>query len=221
MTNLSENLNIENYIRQTMRYIQAGTVEKERISSDLRAHLQAALESGEPVQAAIERMGSPAELAVAFMSDLPFLYASFWSRSLASIIDMIVIFSAGALLASLGVVFANMVPDRPSDPILWQDLYSVVLIFLSAGAAFGVLSLIVGYFPLMEGRFGTTFGKHLLGLRVLKETGLPIGYKEAILRRLSYYFEFWPVDALFVLFTNKKQRAMDIVARTIVVHERR
>ena len=75
------------------------------------------------------------------------------------------------------------------------------------------------YFPILEGRFGQTLGKRLLGIRVLHESGLPIGFKEAILRRLPFYFDFWPIDGLFVLFTAKKQRAFDIVARTVVVRE--
>jgi len=35
----------------------------------------------------------------------------------------------------------------------------------------------------------------------------------------SYYFEVLPVDALFILFTDRHQRAFDIVVRTIVVHQ--
>ena len=68
-------------------------------------------------------------------------------------------------------------------------------------------------------RAAFTVVKRLLGLRVLKETGLPIGYKEAFLRRLSLYLEIIAVDALFILFTARRQRAFDIVARTIVIHE--
>jgi uncharacterized RDD family membrane protein YckC len=73
------------------------------------------------------------------------------------------------------------------------------------------------FFPIAEGRFGQTLGKRLLGLRVLKESGLAIGYKEAFLRRIPFYFRFAVLDALFVPFTAKKQRAFDLVARTVVV----
>ncbi len=90
--------------------------------------------------------------------------------------------------------------------------------------AVGATPLIAGgifllYFPILEGRFGQTLGKRLLRLHVLKETGLPIGYKEAFLRRLSFYFDFIAVDALFIPFTRKRQRAFDIIARTVVVRE--
>lgn len=220
MANLNQNMSIEGYVNKTLSYIQVGTAEKERIATDLNAHLQAALESGETLPAIIERMGSPAELAAAFMSEIPLQFAGFGPRAAAAILDMTTIFVGAGMLTGFAVGFANMVPERPAVPILWQDIYAAGLILLAAGAALGVLGLILGYFPLLEGRFGTTLGKRILGLHVLKENGLPIGYKEAILRRLSFYFEFWPVDALFVLFTEKKQRAMDIVARTIVIHKR-
>ena len=37
---------------------------------------------------------------------------------------------------------------------------------------------------------------------------------------MSFYFEFLVLDALFVPFTDKKQRALDIVSKTVVVKER-
>jgi uncharacterized RDD family membrane protein YckC len=93
---------------------------------------------------------------------------------------------------------------------------TLALIIASALAAVGFILL---YFPLLEARFGQTLGKRLFRLRVLREDGLPIGYKEAILRRLSFYFEFIFIDALFIPFTTKRQRALDIVARTVVVRD--
>jgi uncharacterized RDD family membrane protein YckC len=36
---------------------------------------------------------------------------------------------------------------------------------------------------------------------------------------LSFYFEIFPIDALFVFFNPKHQRGFDMIARTIVVEE--
>ena len=94
------------------------------------------------------------------------------------------------------------------------------LILATVVCALTTVGVVVFYFPILEGRFGRTPGTRLVRLWVLKENGLPIGYKEAFLRRLSYYFEIQPVDALFILFNDRRQRAFDIVARTVVVHER-
>jgi uncharacterized RDD family membrane protein YckC len=36
---------------------------------------------------------------------------------------------------------------------------------------------------------------------------------------LSFYFDILPFDALFILFTEKRQRGFDIIARTVVIKE--
>ncbi len=67
----------------------------------------------------------------------------------------------------------------------------------------------------------STIGKYILGLKVLKESGTKIGYREAILRNIPKYVgNFIIVDALIMLvfFNKDKQRAFDKVADTIVVH---
>ena len=83
-------------------------------------------------------------------------------------------------------------------------------------AALGVYAF---YFPLFEARFGRTPGKRLMKIRVIHESGTPISLGQAFVRRLSMYFEFLVIDALFIPFTQKKQRALDIVAHTIVARE--
>ena len=70
-----------------------------------------------------------------------------------------------------------------------------------------------------KGRYGQTAGKRWLGLHVVKENGAPIGFKEAFLRRLSFYFDFLVVDAIFIFFTAKRQRAFDMIARTVVIQD--
>ena len=75
------------------------------------------------------------------------------------------------------------------------------------------------YFPLLEAHYGRTLGKHLMRIRVVRESGSPIGLGQAFVRRLSFYFDMLWVDALFVFFTDKNQRALDIVAKTVVAQE--
>jgi uncharacterized RDD family membrane protein YckC len=75
------------------------------------------------------------------------------------------------------------------------------------------------YFPILESHFGTTVGKRLMGLKVRTEEGARIGLGAAFLRRLSFYFEILVLDSVFVPFTEKRQRAFDIVARTVVVRD--
>jgi uncharacterized RDD family membrane protein YckC len=90
--------------------------------------------------------------------------------------------------------------------------------------ALGFLAVAVWllYFPLQEGRSGKTIGKRLAGIHVLKEDGMPVGYKEATIRRISYYLggAVFMIDALFIPFTDLHQRGFDIIAKTIVVQDK-
>jgi uncharacterized RDD family membrane protein YckC len=205
---------IERYIREVLRNIPFPLAERERIEADLRAHLESAQAEGDPPEAVISRMGSPAEVAEELMSQVPLEYAGFWRRLVACAVDMIVIFVLAAIPAFVGVGLGNLVPRHPVGP---DYVIGAVVLLGVLVCTLAVIGVVVLYFPILEGRFGRTLGKRWLRLWVLKETGLPIGYKEAFLRRLSYYFEIMPVDALFIPFTPRRQRAFDIVARTVVI----
>jgi len=85
------------------------------------------------------------------------------------------------------------------------------------------LGVLITYFVILEGRYGMTAGKYILGLKVIKAEGAPVDYKDALLRNIPKFFgNFIVIDALImVIFFNKeKQRAFDKVAGTIVVNTR-
>jgi uncharacterized RDD family membrane protein YckC len=135
---------------------------------------------------------------------------------MAFVVDMLIVFIIAGVLAINAIAFSNLVPQNPTG---LGYIVGALVILIVFGSALGAVGVILAYFPVLEGRFGRTPGKALLKLRVLGENGLPIGYKEAFLRRLSFYFEMLPVDALFIFFTKKRQRGFDIIARTIVIRE--
>lgn len=207
---------VEGYIQAVLGKLYAPAAERQRMETDLRAHIEEALQSGETVEAVIERMGAPGEVAAGFMSQIELPYAGFWRRLAAFAIDMLLIFLAGGLMGAAFVLLSNLVPQHPQGA---EYLLGGVLIALCVACALAGAGVILLYFPILEGRFGQTLGKRWLGLRVLREDGLPVHYKEAFLRRISYYFEVIVVDALFIPFTARRQRAFDIVARTIVIRE--
>ncbi len=205
----------EEYITNVLRNIHAPESERERIETDLRAHFLEATAAGESPRSAIARMGSPAEVAAEFMSSIGLHYANFWSRLGAYLIDLAILYALAAISAIIGAVLFVKVPRNPQT---WEWILGGMMIAGSIGFILAALGVILLYFPILEGRFGVTPGKRLFGLAVVRENGLPIGYKEAFLRNLSYYLsEFLPLDALFVPFTAKRQRAFDIVARTVVI----
>lgn len=86
-------------------------------------------------------------------------------------------------------------------------------------------SLDWGYSCLFEGLWrGRTPGKHLLGLRVIKEGGTSITFFDALLRNLLRAADnplmiTFGVGLLVMMATRKLQRIGDIVAGTVVVRE--
>jgi uncharacterized RDD family membrane protein YckC len=73
------------------------------------------------------------------------------------------------------------------------------------------------YFPVFEALFGQTAGKRVFGVVVAKDSGERIGAGAAFVRRIPFAFDIWPFDAAFLLFTARRQRAFDLVAKTIVI----
>jgi uncharacterized RDD family membrane protein YckC len=205
---------IERYIQEVMQNIYASPNERDRMEADLRAHFTEALARGEAPAEAIARMGSPRDLAEEFMSGVTLHYASFWLRLVAFIIDLLIITIVNLPLAVTAIWFGSIVPQQP---VGFDYVIGAIEIAICAGTILVMLGIVLLYFPILEGRFGQTIGKRLLKLHVLKESGVRIGYKEAFIRRLSYYFDFLLVDSLFIFFTSKKQRAFDVIARTVVV----
>ena len=80
----------------------------------------------------------------------------------------------------------------------------------------------IAIYPMVaEARYGKTVGKHLRGLRVVTESGARISTGQAIVRNLPWLLEVWWIDALFALFTDKRQRAFELLSKTRVVRSTR
>jgi uncharacterized RDD family membrane protein YckC len=217
MTPVKSNI-AEQYVRKVMDLIYAPEPDRERIQADLRAHLQEGLVGGEDMTALVERMGDPREVAAEFMKEVPMVYAGFWRRLAAFLVDAVVILLLAGLAAALTVFLSNAVPQHPQG--LWENVAAGAVILLVLTGANACIAMMLAYFPVLEGRFGRTLGKKLLGLRVRSEDGLPASYRQAFLRRLSFYFELLPIEALFMPLHPKRQRWFDVLARTVVVRER-
>jgi uncharacterized RDD family membrane protein YckC len=206
---------IDRYVNAVLHNVTAPQAERQRIEADLRAHLDEAMQSGEQLQEVLDRVGSPEEIAAAFMSEVDLRYATFWRRLAAFAIDIVLMLLPVTVLGAIVLLFNNLVPPHPET--LGSYVFGGLVILIMISLALTAVSIFLFYFPLLEGRFGQTLGKRPLGMRVLNENGMHIGYKQAFLRRISFYFDIVPFDALFVLFTEKRQRAFDIIARTVVV----
>ena len=79
-------------------------------------------------------------------------------------------------------------------------------------------SLLVVLYPVVaEAWFGKTIGKHVMGLRVVRESGARISFGQSIVRQLPVLLQVIWVDALFALFTERRQRAFELLSKTRVV----
>jgi uncharacterized RDD family membrane protein YckC len=201
-------MNRERYLERALRDAVGPRAKVDRFAADLREHFEAGAERGETDAVVASRLGAPEEVAAAFMAEIELEPAGFWVRLFAFAADLGLLV---AMCLPAGAVVALAANAGPRNGAL----------FVAAALAMGLalLGVVVLYFPLFEGRYGRTPGKWWMRLRVLDEARVHASFGQAFLRRLSLYFEILALDALFVPFTRKKQRAFDIVARTIVVHE--
>lgn len=201
----------DRYIDDVMRSVFAAAEDRERLEADLRSHFAEAEVAGRAPREVIEGLGTPEEVAAAFNAEREFQYASFWQRLVAFFGDAGLLMLFVLPLLGLGLM-AGVVGEEPGGiAVLW--LIPFGLLFLA------LLGLGIFYFPLLEAHYGKTLGKRLMRLRVVRETGSPISLGQAFVRRLSFYFDMLWLDALFVFFTDKNQRALDIVAKTVVAQE--
>lgn len=82
-----------------------------------------------------------------------------------------------------------------------------------------------GYFTLFEAFWrGQTPGKRIMRIRVIQQTGRPIGLFESMGRNLLRAIDMLPTFYIFgvitMFLTSRQQRLGDLVAGTLVVHER-
>ncbi len=87
---------------------------------------------------------------------------------------------------------------------------------------FGYFVALCGYFILMEAYVGATLGKKVLGIKVVRLDGSPIGMGASLVRntlRIVDLFFYGIVGAIAILSSDHNQRIGDMVGKTIVVHD--
>ena len=194
-----------------MRQVFATEEDRQRLESDLQAHFAAGEAAGREPRDIILGLGTPEEVARAFNAERQVHYAGFWERLFAFFGDMGVLVCFSLPFLTLLMLSGALTTPHGRPPLLWFVVLGLVAMALAGVCIF--------YFPLLESHYGKTLGKHLMGIRVRRESGAPIGLGQAFVRRLSLYFDMLWIDALFIPFSEKRQRALDIVAKTVVARE--
>ncbi|MGG0644760.1 RDD family protein [Sporosarcina gallistercoris] len=134
--------------------------------------------------------------------------AGFWIRFWAYLIDIIIVGAVSGLLVK--PIFR--VIDFPiKDPIFL--LYSPYKLIM--------LALFLAYFLLMTKFFSQTAGKMIMGIRVVKKSGEPLGWGTLIFREVvgRYISKTLLIPYLLVIFMPRKESLHDLFADTEVVHE--
>ncbi len=194
-------MTVQDYLAQLADAMPRMMPERDQIVADVRAHIEEEMQRGVALDAVLARFGDPADLAASYLSETPLISASFWRRAAAMAIDI-------AIPAAIAIPLAAM-----SGPVS-RDTMLLVPIFL------GLFAVIVGfvvYIVVGESRFGQTLGKHWLNLLVVRESGARISVGQAIVRLLPCVLHVWWIDVFFALFTEKRQRAFEILSKTRVV----
>jgi uncharacterized RDD family membrane protein YckC len=146
---------------------------------------------------------------------LEYPLASAGSRFLALGIDTLLQLAAFAclgLIALAGLYFAARVFEGIATWLLALVLVSAFVLYY-------------GYFAIFEWWWsGQTPGKRAVGIRVIVQSGRPLGPFDAILRNLLRIVDQMPgmyaVGLLSIFLTARNQRLGDLAAGTVVVHDR-
>jgi uncharacterized RDD family membrane protein YckC len=196
----------EAYVQEVVARLPRWFPARDRIEADLRNHLAELQVEDRSATTAVERMGPPERVAAEMLAAVPLIPASLSRRFLAFVLDLVII----------------VIPFLPMFylAVVWQEEYAggthpMAPLVIGLSIILGLLA--IGYFPVLEAVYGQTLGKRLVGTGVVREDGSRIGWVAAILRRLPFFMNFFPIDALFVFFTARRQRAFDKVAGTLVI----
>lgn len=189
------------FIDQVLNQMPQSTPRRQQIALELRGHIAERMAAGQSLDEVLRQLGDPRALAESYLSAVPLVPGSFWARAVARVFDFFITVVALA-------PFAFMI-WLVSDP--W--IFPIWLIaYIIAGSV-----LIAAYPIVAEVQFGKTWGKHLMGLRVVRESGARIGIGQSIVRQLPVFLQVFWIDALFALFTDKRQRAFELLSKTRVV----
>jgi uncharacterized RDD family membrane protein YckC len=136
-------------------------------------------------------------------------FASISSRFFAVLIDMILI---GFLMVSLFLI-------SPFNELRRQSSTGFIILLLVT-----YLTLLFLYHTLSEGTKGTTVGKWLVGIKVVKEDLRNVNINDSAIRNVLRIVDAFPFFAPYLLGAvvirrrENRQRVGDLAARTVVIN---
>jgi uncharacterized RDD family membrane protein YckC len=189
------------YVQSVIDFVPRALPLRDQIALELRSHIAERIGQRQPLDEVLAQLGDPLTLAESYLSAVPLESASVSNRVVAKAIDALAV--AGVMVAIACALFF-LVPRQVS-------YYLPVLAI--AGSVFGL----IGYTIAAEYRSGGTIGKRVMHIQVVRESGVRISLGQALLRQLPFLGQFFFIDALFALFTDRKQRAFEMLTKTRAV----
>ena len=177
---------------------------REQIGTELRSHIVERLERGVPLEEVLHQLGDPAVLANSYLAEVPLALPHHGRRILAKIVDTVVVVLGMAVIAASAAGSAALI----NDEWIWLGLVQGIIL----GGILGSMYTVVA-----EWRYGQTIGKYLCDLRVVRESGGRISFGQSVVRQLPLFLQVGWIDAMFVLFTDRRQRAFELLSKTRVV----
>lgn len=191
----------DDYLDQVLAHLPRTTPRRQQIALELRGHIEERLATGQPLDEVLRQLGDPAVLAESYLSGVSLTAADFGPRVMAKVVDVL------GLLLIVAVILA-LAWLSPRGGMTFILICAAILI-----AGFGFLI----YTIVAEWKSGQTFGKRKYGLLVVQESGAPITLGQSVVRQLSLVFQIFWIDALFALFTERRQRAFELLSKTRVI----
>ena len=139
-------------------------------------------------------------------------FKGFWIRVIAAILDVFVIIFFW--LITFYLIFVVSKTGLLTDSNIFLSIVLAILTLIIVG---------IIYKPVMEtSDYQGTFGKYLLGMKIVNQSGQKINLSASFIRTLVYFLTSIPFVNLLLLmigFTEYKQGLHDIAAKTFVVSQ--
>jgi uncharacterized RDD family membrane protein YckC len=187
----------DRYIQSVIDHVPHGMALRDHIALELRGHIAERTAQGHPLDEVVRQLGDPLTLAESYLAAVPLMDAGILARLAAKLLDG-AIFLAPAVAVVVSVRAGLLLPGSGLVPL---SIFGSVVAFLA-------------YTVIAEHRPGWTLGKRLMGIRVVRESGARITLGQSLLRQVPFIGQFFFIDALFALFTERHQRAFELLTKT-------
>ncbi len=144
-------------------------------------------------------------------------YAGFWIRLCAKLLDVLIIFSCAIIYFILVMIIALGFSLHDFQNIQPDKIAKIVEIANSFTSPINII--IWGLIIFLNGRYGATPGKMILGLKIVKSNSERLTYLRAFCRMLAEYLSAFTfgIGYLIAAFTEEKTSLHDIICDTRVI----